>query len=470
MNFDYLQQFGSEVVKRLDTLIKNVKARSNSFYDAYLDLQESFTKKMLGASGYKLDESKNSGYLLHRPEIKTFLGDRFGISPELIEKLHDHTLKANRHKHESEKTVTIQSVHAFMEPFYVFSRQCAGLSVAGQFSYDPSFFEHLFGVLEEENKALKAKVSGLLVEAEEMARSNKLSQEELAACKGVAASLSGEVADLQEENEKIKGAIAFIQGITTKRLDSLERKVEELDERLARILNGAPKQAAPIRQQSPVPRKAASPEEEALVMDFFKKAKVFFSDAPDGPVNAAMGKMVRRGIACGVIGLITFIVALCLPAAYKAFSIFGALMIAYGILMLLIGLKTGGYEMQDPSEFWIMAKGTASYNGKTVVASFYSASWKWIATLLFIACLVGVIAMLFAASPLALENPPNLAASIALIQGVISIVILGMCAAVTGKSYQFRYVIFQHQDDVIRFDRVTGQWSTRDKRLKGHRI
>jgi len=469
MNFDHLQQFGSAVVARLNTLIRNVEASSNSFYDSYLDLQESFTKEVLASSGYQLDGSKNSGYLLHGAEVKDFLGRKFGIDPSLIEKLHDHTLKANKHKHQKEKTVTIDSVHAFMEPFYVFSRQCAGLSYVGQFAYDPSFFGGLFGALAKENACLRGKVSDLIREAEAMARENKLTVEELAACKGVLSSLKGDIDDLQEENERIKGAISFIQDITSKRLENLERKYEELDEKVARILNASPKQA-PSPMQSPIPNRAVSPEDEAIVKNFFKNAKVYFSDAANGPVNVAEGRMMRRGIACGIAGLITFIVALCLPAGYKAFAIFGALMILYGAFMFLIGFKVAGYEMQDPAEFWIMAKGHAVYNGRTVVAAFSSARWKWITTLLFIVSLLGVIAMLFSASPMVLENPPSVAASFAVLQGVASIVILSICMTTTGRSYEFQYVIFQYGDDVIRFDRKTGQWTARDKRLKGHRL
>ncbi len=470
MNFDHLRQFGNSVVARLDTLIRNVEARSNSFYDSYLDLQESFTKEALKVAGYPLDESKNSGYLLHSAEIKAFFERQFGIEPALIEKLHDHTLKANKHKHQKEKTITIDSVHAFMEPFYVFSRQCSGLSAVGQFAYDTSFFGERFGALAKENASLKAKVSSLLLEAEAMTREHKLTEEELAACKGVVASLNGSVEDLQEENTKIKGALSFIQSITEKRLASLEKRMEELDEKVARILNSTQQQTPSSQHRASTATKVPSAEEEALVQDFFRKAKVYFADAPNGPTNIGIGKMMRRGIACGIIGLITFIVALCLPGGYKAFAIFGALMILYGVFMLLIGLKTGGYEMQDPTDFWIMARGEAKYDGKTVIAAFFPARWKWLTTLLFIVSLLGVIGMVFAASPMVLANPPSIAASIAVLQAVPSIIVLAVCMATTGRSYTFRYVIFQNGDDVVRFDRETGKWSTRDKRLGGHRL
>lgn len=471
MNFDHLSYFGDEAVKRFATLTRNIQAKSNSFYDAYLGLQETVVKAALIKGDYPAPVDRNSGYLLHGAEVKQFLVQAYGINSTLIERLHDHTLKANKHKHEKEKRMDINSILAFMEPFYVFSRFCAGMNAVGINAFDPLYFVSIFGQLETENRQLRHEVETLMQQAESMAAQHKLTAEELAACKGLVLALDGEKSDLEAENAQIKQVITILQSMIIKRVEALERKVEELDVKIAGILNQF--RAVPPRQinaSSPIPKREPTKEEEELVKDFFKNAKLYFADEPNGPVNICEGRMMRRGIVCGIAGLVTFVIALFLPSSYKAFAIAGATMILYGIFMFIIGFKVAGYEMQDPSEFWIMARGEAVFNGKIVISRFYSSRWKWMTTLLFIISLVGVIEMLFAVSPLVQQNQPVTAASFAVLQAVVAIVVLIFCIAVTGKSYEFRYVIFQYKDDVIRFDRQTGQWNARDKKLKGYRL
>lgn len=471
MDFDYLSTFGDEAVKRFVTLTLNIKARSNSFYDAYLDLQETVVKAALTKGNYPVPLEKNSGYLLHGAEVKRFLSEVYGVEPTLLEKLHDHTLKANKHKHEKEKRVDINSVLAFMEPFYVFSRFCAGMTAVGNYSFDQDYFISIYGQLENENRQLRREVENLLRKAETMVLEHNLTQAELEACKDRVLSLDTEKADLEEENKRIKETIVFLTNVTAKRVDALEQKVEELDEKIAWILNTdktvhiAPN-AAPSTQNNPQDEGVLN-----LVGDFFDKAKLYFSDSPNGPVKNAQGKMMRRGIYCGFAGLATFILALCLPSSYKAYLIVGLVMISYGVLMFLIGWNTSKYEMQDPKEFWIMARGEAAFRDSSVYAVFYPARWRWITTLLFVVSLLGVLSMDGSMLPLGTQgNGPALVASIVMTQSLISIIILIMCIAVTGKSYQFRFVIYQKDDDVIRFDRKTKQWASRDKKLKGTRL
>ena len=470
MNFDHLQQLGGEVETRFDTLLKNVMARSNSFYDAYLDLQEAFVKEVLKRTNHQLDESKNSGYLLHGAEVKTLLHESFGVPSDLVEKLHDHTLKANKHKHEKEKTITIDSVNAFMEPFYVFSRLCVGMTAVGQFAYDPAYFASLFGSLEKENQNLMAQVNALLKQAEEMAVSRRITADELEACKGLVSSLNGEKEDLQIENEQIKHAITFLQSITAKRIDRLEKQVVELDAKIAAILNAASPPRTASGPVSPIPKRNPTSEETAVVNEFFRNAKVYFMDDPNGRINFNIGRMIRRGIVCGIAGLVTFIISLCLPDSHKAFCIVGLLTLLYGAFMTLIGFKTTRYEMQDPDEFWNMARGEATFDGRIVVSSFSPARWKWITTVLFFLSLFGTIWLLFSSSALFLANQTDVVAALAELQSIVAIVIVSICMAVTGKKYEYPYVVFRYKDDVIRFNRRTGEWTARNKAFKGYRL
>lgn len=492
MNFDHLQRYGPAVMGRMETLIKNVKARSNSFYDSYLDLQEAFVREVLKTSNYTLDESKNSGYLLHGAEVKDYLFSQFGIGPELVEKLHDHTLKANRHKHAKEKTVSLDSVNAFMEPFYVFSRQCAGMTSVGQFAYDPAYFAAIYDALAKENNSLRQQISQLMSEAETLNNAKRISAEELAACQGVVASLNVEMKDLEEENSRFKSAISFLQTITTKRLDDIEDKVEKLDAKLTRILNSyasghtiassssskspavanqppAPKPVTP-KSASPVPRPGLTAEESALVKDFFAHAKVYFGADPKEKAFQALLKMFSRGITNIVVGALTFISTLFLPGGNVTFCIFGATMFAYGIVMTIVGNRGTKYWMQDPQEFFCLSTGSAAFDGEYVHYSFLPGKWRWLATLLFTVSIIGIGIMQFVSSSIVVGGTNVLGPGFAMMMSIVAIIVLIFGIVVTGRTYEFRYIVFQYKEDVIRFDLEMGQWETRKKELGGKRI
>ena len=69
--FEYLSQLGSQVVGRYKTLENNIKCRSNSFYDSYLDLFEQTVKTILVTEsvGY---ESRTCGEILREADVINF--------------------------------------------------------------------------------------------------------------------------------------------------------------------------------------------------------------------------------------------------------------------------------------------------------------------------------------------------------------------------------------------------------------
>lgn len=59
--FKHLQEIDYKLYERYLTLEKNIKAGSNSFYDAYLDLQEQFVKAVAVFVGLMLRQGKRAG-------------------------------------------------------------------------------------------------------------------------------------------------------------------------------------------------------------------------------------------------------------------------------------------------------------------------------------------------------------------------------------------------------------------------
>ncbi len=64
--FKHLQEINYKLYERYLTLEKNIKAGSNSFYDAYLDLQEQFVKGVAVFCDFDIKEKETCGELLRR--------------------------------------------------------------------------------------------------------------------------------------------------------------------------------------------------------------------------------------------------------------------------------------------------------------------------------------------------------------------------------------------------------------------
>ena len=52
--FKFLENIDHNLYERYLTLERNIKARSNSFYDSYLDMQEHFVKLVLAEQGVEM--------------------------------------------------------------------------------------------------------------------------------------------------------------------------------------------------------------------------------------------------------------------------------------------------------------------------------------------------------------------------------------------------------------------------------
>ena len=70
--FDFLKEIDGRLYERYLTLERNVKAGSNSFYDAYLDMQEHFVKLVCDGLSMELQKSKNIHSFSHCLKLLMF--------------------------------------------------------------------------------------------------------------------------------------------------------------------------------------------------------------------------------------------------------------------------------------------------------------------------------------------------------------------------------------------------------------
>ncbi len=224
--FEYLNAVDRSVVNRCNTVVRNIKAASNSFYDSYLDLLEEFIKEIAEDNGFDMT-GKTCGAIIRQTEIKDFLINKVGIDKKVYEKLGDYILKINKHKHHLEKNVSIDIVKNYMVVFDNFAIQYIACMKTGIETkhVDMDELEHLFGQTERENEKLKNEAEKLKNELKEVIETEKLSSEAIDSYKKIIADKEIDTLELEEQNEELHKQISVLKDI---KLSSMEEKLNKV--------------------------------------------------------------------------------------------------------------------------------------------------------------------------------------------------------------------------------------------------
>ncbi len=154
--FEFLRTVDEGLYARYLTLERNIKAGSNSFYDAYLDMLEAFVKSVISAFSIECAANETCGAVLKRSEVRSLFLTTLTLDAHTYEKLQDYTLKVNAHKHRSEKKIAVDTIVSYLLVFHrAVSAYCRYRSIEiGPFPADEIY--RSFGAYEEENRQLKA--------------------------------------------------------------------------------------------------------------------------------------------------------------------------------------------------------------------------------------------------------------------------------------------------------------------------
>ena len=183
--FKHLQEIDYKLYERYLTLEKNIKAGSNSFYDAYLDLQEQFVKAVAVFCGFDVKARETCGELLRRDDIKNFFKDVLRVDDFTYTKMQDYTLKVNAHKHKGEKNIQIDTIVSYMRIIYNATVSFANYKKILVNEFDANYFISVFGVFEKENSALKTEMIKLKEELLVSVESGKLKDSDIDAYKSL---------------------------------------------------------------------------------------------------------------------------------------------------------------------------------------------------------------------------------------------------------------------------------------------
>ena len=230
--FKHLKEIDYKLYERYLTLEKNIKAGSNSFYDAYLDLQEQFVKGIALFCEFDIKARETCGELLRRDDIKNFFKDVLCVDDFTYKKMQDYTLKVNAHKHKGEKNIQIDTIVSYMRIIYNATSSFAAYKNIEISEFDANYFISIFGAFEKENAVLKTEMGKLKEELLVSVESGKLKDSDIVAYKSLLSQSEIDKLDLEEQNQELHRQISKLKDI---KLSSMEEKLNKTIELLTAL-------------------------------------------------------------------------------------------------------------------------------------------------------------------------------------------------------------------------------------------
>lgn len=222
--FDFLNLLDKRLYARYLTVERNIKAGSNSFYDAFLDLQEQFVKLIIEQFDMDASVRETCGALLKREDVTSVLKEQLHIDDYTFNKMRDYTRKVNEHKHKGEKNIQIETVISYMRVIYnVFAYYCTFMSIECE-PFAANYFIDLFGIFERENAELKAQANSLKEELRSSAEQHKLKESDIEEYRNLISRAQSEKLTLEEQNDELKKVIDKLKDI---KLNSMEEKLNK---------------------------------------------------------------------------------------------------------------------------------------------------------------------------------------------------------------------------------------------------
>jgi len=225
--------FDSHLNKRFLTLINNIKNKSNSFYDSYLDLLEATIKFILNEKNIGYDDSRTCGCILKEEKVRDFLKNELQLEDFIYNKILDYIKKCNDHKHKKEKNLSVESVINYLKVYFSIVNTYNKYSDKDFIKYDEGYFKSIFGENQKLNDEYKKEFSKLKNELEILLNENRIIEEDRAKYKSILNISELEKLAFDEQNQMLQNQINILNEIkinikVMKKLDCIEKQNEEI--------------------------------------------------------------------------------------------------------------------------------------------------------------------------------------------------------------------------------------------------
>ena len=219
-----MKLFNNSLTMRFNTLERNIKSKSNSFYDSYLDLLEATIKYFLDENNVVYDQSRTCGYLVKEESIKKFLLVNLKLDDYTYNKLPDYIKKCNDHKHKKEKNLGIDSIINYLKVYYDLINYYIDYIKGVRVEFEANYFSSIYGETERLNNEYKEEVLRLKDELKESYETNKLSSQDIEQYKSLLSIKDIELLNLDEQNRMLQSQISVLKDI---KISSMEEKLNK---------------------------------------------------------------------------------------------------------------------------------------------------------------------------------------------------------------------------------------------------
>ena len=219
-----MKLFNDSLTMRFNTLERNIKSKSNSFYDSYLDLLEATIKYFLDENSISYDDSRTCGYLVKEESIKNFLLLILKLDDYTYNKLPDYIKKCNDHKHKKEKILGIDSIINYLKVYFDLVNYYIDYIKDVSVEFDANYFSSIYGETERLNNEYKGEVLRLKEELKESYESNKLSEQDIVQYKSLLSIKEIELLSLDAQNRLLQAQIDVLKDI---KINSMEEKLNK---------------------------------------------------------------------------------------------------------------------------------------------------------------------------------------------------------------------------------------------------
>ncbi len=219
-----MKLFNDSLTMRFNTLERNIKSKSNSFYDSYLDLLEATIKYFLDENNVVYDQSRTCGFLVKEESIKIFLLVNLKLDDYTYNKLPDYIKKCNDHKHKKEKNLGIDSIINYLKVYYDLINYYIDYIKGVRVEFDANYFSSIYGETERLNNEYKEEVLRLKDELKESYETNKLSSQDIEQYKSLLSIKDIELLNLDEQNKLLQNQIDVLKNI---KINSMEEKLNK---------------------------------------------------------------------------------------------------------------------------------------------------------------------------------------------------------------------------------------------------
>lgn len=319
---------------RYNTLIKNIKNSSNSFYDSYLDLLECTIKYLLDKYSVKYNTSSTCGAIIKEKQVKEFFFEILKIDHCTYEKLPDYIKKCNDHKHKKEKNLSLESIINYLKIYFKILNYYYILIGEEPIEYDEKYFVSIYNESEKVNKQYKDKINQLNEEIEKLYNDKQLTEKQYEQCVEMLSLKDLEKFDLEKQNSYLEKQIQIILDIKSN--IKLEQKIDELEkkyEKTTKYFNSLDQKQSYINQQN-------SQAEFNNFLIMATKSYIWFSPHE-------LSKVKRMILYSGLINLLSCIIITILSTIcmgfYTTYSFFENI---YSIFMIFILFRLLKYKKE----------------------------------------------------------------------------------------------------------------------------